>query len=351
MSEKTEKATPKKRRDARQEGNVLRSEDLTMAISMLVLFWTLQALIGYFPERAFPMTQRYLSGEYIKQGLDAFSVGNALLDAMIDFLIMLAPIMLVAMVVGIALSVIQTGFLFTPKAIMPKMSKINPLSGFKRMFSVTALFNLAKSILKVVLVAAVLYQDALTMMLSYTEFVRTNIGEAIRIVAEDCISLGIKAAMVYLVIGVFDYMYSYWKYEKDLMMTKQEVKDEYKNQEGDPKIKGKIKQKQREIAQMRMMQSVPDADVVITNPTHFAVAVVYDGQKYAAPLMLAKGADNLARRIREVAEKNDVPVVENPELCRAIYYLCDIGDFIPEHLYHAVAEVLAFVYRMQGRAG
>ena len=233
--------------------------------------------------------------------------------------------------------------------MQPKFSKMNPINGFKRIFSVNSLMELLKSILKIGLISYVVYTTVRDKLQVIYLLFHMTLWQGIATAADIAISIGLKVSIVYVIIAVLDFAYQKHKFNKDQMMTKQEIKDEYKNAEGDTAVKGKQKQRMQEASRRRMMQDIPKADVVITNPTHFAVAVRYDAKEAAAPVVLAKGEDHLAAKIKEVARENKVEIVENKPLARMLYYNVDIGQQVPPELYQAVAEVLAMVYHMQGK--
>jgi flagellar biosynthetic protein FlhB len=262
----------------------------------------------------------------------------------------MAPVLIVAYLVSFVCDVAQVGWHPTSKPLMPKFSKLNPLKGFKKIFSKEAVVELIKSILKIGIVLIVAYsyikKNGDGLFLLYDMSLNAGVAATGNLV----INLGIRVAVAYLIIAFADFGYQKWKHNDDLKMTKQEVKDEYKQQEGDPQVKGRIRQKMREVSQRRMMQNLPKADVVITNPTHYAVALMYDAEKYDAPIVIAKGEDYLAARIKEVARENDIEIVENKPLARMLYANVEIGEVVPPDLYQAVAEVLAFVYHLKGRA-
>ena len=250
-------------------------------------------------------------------------------------------------VITFIVTVYQVGWKVTAKPMEPKLSKFNPINGFKRIFSKDSLFELLKSVIKVGVIAYVAYTNLVEEADNLFVLYEISLNQAIALVGNIIIEFGIEISIVFIVIGIIDYMYQKWKFGEDMKMTKQEVKDEYKNTEGDPQIKGRIRQKMREASQRRMMQDVPKADVVITNPTHFAVAIKYDAEVSKAPIVVAKGEDYLAQKIKEVARENNVEIVENKPLARMLYHNVDIGAEIPPELYQAVAEVLAMVYHMK----
>ena len=257
------------------------------------------------------------------------------------------PIMLIAMVTGVVLSYLQVGVLFTTKTLQPKLDKINPINGFKRLFSIRSLVEMVKSILKATVLLYITGSYLVTRQTDILKVFDMNVYQITALLWDIVFNLMLRAVILLLVLAVLDYAYKRWQNEKDMMMSKQEVKDEYKMTEGDPQLKGKIKQKQREISMGRMMQEVPKADVIITNPSHFAIAVKYDPDEADAPRVIAKGKDLIAKNIKKIADENEIPIVENKPLARALYAEVEIGDFIPEELYHAVAEVLAYVYKLK----
>jgi len=249
---------------------------------------------------------------------------------------------------GLIVTVAQVGIELTPKPLIPKMDRFNPVSGLKKVISLRSLVELVKGLLKASLFAAVIYFALQKDTPELVAAIRYPLEIGVSQLFSKLLSLSFRLAFLLLVIAIFDYGYQKWEFERSIKMSKQELKEEYKQMEGDPQIKSKIRQKQRELARSRMMSSVPKADVVITNPTHLAVALEYNREIMEAPVLVAKGSDFLARKIRELAEEHGVPVVENKPLARAIYESMEIGEEIPEHLYKAMAEVLAFIYKLKG---
>ena len=346
--ERTEKATPKKRKDARERGQVRKSTELVTAIMLLALFGALRFLGPSIWERMGALTKSVLTGQYFSgEVLCASDIPRLLAQVSLDFAWMILPLLAVALVVGVASNLLQVGFLFSTKALQPKMNRLNPLSGLKRMFSIHTLYELAKSILKVILIGVIAYNQYLAAVDQFSASAQMAPAEAIKIIWLLITDMGLRIGIALLLLSGLDYFYQWWKYEKDLRMTKYEVKLEYKQQEGDPQVKGRIKQKQRQMAMMRMMQAVPEADVVITNPTHYAVALKYDETKAPAPLVTAKGQDFVAQKIKEVAREHGVEIVENKAVAQGLYALCEIGSEVPFELYQAVAEVLAYVYKLR----
>jgi flagellar biosynthetic protein FlhB len=240
--------------------------------------------------------------------------------------------------------------MFTTKTLMPKFERINPVEGFKRIFSSRSLVEMLKAFVKVACLCFFVYSEYAGMMKEFPGMTFYDISDAFTEIMKMSFMIGIKMGGLLGVIAAADYIYQWWRHEKDLMMTKQEVREENKQLEGDPKIKGKIRQKQRQMSRQRMMQHMREADVVITNPTHFAVAVRYKEKEDKAPLVLAKGADHVAAKIRERAKEYGIEIVENKPVAQALFNFCDIGDEIPKDMYKAVAEILVYVYRMKNRA-
>lgn len=255
------------------------------------------------------------------------------------------PFMAFGFVVTLLVSIVQVGWKVSTKPMKPELSKLNPLNGFKRIFSKDSLFELVKSILKIVIIIYIAYTSIKDNANDLFALYDLGLNQAVALVGTLIINTGIKISIVYLVIGLADFIYQKHKFNEDMKMTKQEVKDEYKNTEGDPQIKGRQRRKMQEVSQKRMMQDVPKADVVITNPTHFAVALKYEAEVSSAPVVLAKGEDYLAQKIKEVARENKIEIVENKPLARMLYHNVDVGAEIPPELYQAVAEVLAAVYK------
>ncbi len=353
--EKTEPATEKKKKDARDEGQVAKSKEIENAFSLLALFLILKFWIGTLGKNLVGVFNLVYDDipEYIKNydgHVNINDLVNLYAQVLIQIIFLMAPVLIVAYLVSFVCDVAQVGWHPTSKPLMPKFSKLNPLKGFKKIFSKEAVVELIKSILKIGIVLIVAYsyikKNGDGLFLLYDMSLNAGVAATGNLV----INLGIRVAVAYLIIAFADFGYQKWKHNDDLKMTKQEVKDEYKQQEGDPQVKGRIRQKMREVSQRRMMQNLPKADVVITNPTHYAVALMYDAEKYDAPIVIAKGEDYLAARIKEVARENDIEIVENKPLARMLYANVEIGEVVPPELYQAVAEVLAFVYHLKGRA-
>lgn len=257
------------------------------------------------------------------------------------------PIFIIGVVISFVVNVYQVKWKISAKPLKPKFSKFNPVSGFKKIFSKDKLFDLVKSIAKIGLITLVVYSKLKGEWVMIPKLYDMSLYQGLAYIGDMVISVGISISAVYMILGFADYMYQKFKFKKDMKMTKQEVKDEYKQTEGDPQIKSRIRQKMREVSQRRMMQSLPEADVVITNPTHYACAIKYDKDTSDAPVLLAKGADYLAQKIKDIAKENKIEIVENKPLARMLYFNVEVGDQIPPELYQMTAEVLAYVYGLK----
>ncbi len=344
--EKTEEATAKKIEDSRKEGQVAKSKEISTAATLLAVFLSLKMFMGFLGERMVEVFFAFINeaDDYSRGAFNSITVVQILTEAIIYIVITCLPFFIVALVVSFLAQKVQFKWMVTSKPLQPKLSKLNPISGFKRMFSKQALFELLLSIVKIVLIFAVCYsviKDNLSVLLTLYDI---EIIDSLGILFDLVMDLGIKISLIYFVLALADLVFQKLKHKKDLRMTKQEVKDEYKNQEGDPKIKSQQRQRMQQASRRRMMQSIPEADVVITNPTHFAVALKYDNTVNQAPIVTAKGADYLAFKIKDIAKENNVEIVEDKPLARMLYHNVDIGREIPEELYQAVAEILAHIY-------
>jgi flagellar biosynthetic protein FlhB len=283
--------------------------------------------------------------------LSTKAISTLVISLILKWLLIVLPFFLFGIAITLIISVFQVGWKISTKPMEPKLSKFNPINGFKRIFSKDSLFNLLLCIVKIILIAITAYtcikdkQDELFILYSIP------LNQAIALIGDIIINTGLRISIVYMIVGIADFIYQKWKFKDEMKMTKQEVKDEYKNTEGDPQIKGRQRRKMQEASQRRMMQDVPKADVVITNPTHLAVALKYDAETNRAPILLAKGEDYLAQKIKEAARENHIEIVENKPLARMIYHNVEIGAEIPPELYQSVAEVLAMVYHTKNPNG
>lgn len=352
--EKTEPATAKRLKEAREEGKVARSREFGAAVDLIVLFLALKIFIGYVGENFTETFQVFYNRipDLATEGAGGFGVVAAtrvMSEAVTKTILTMLPFLLIGFAVAVLVSILQVGWKVSGKAMKPKPEKFNPVNGFKRMFSKESLFELVKAVVKIILIFYVAYGEVKDHQNELFIIYDMELMPAMVLVGNIIINTGLKISLVYLIVGIADLIYQKHKFKEEMKMTKQEVKDEYKNTEGDPQIKGRQRQRMREASQRRMMQDVPKADVVITNPTHYAVAVRYDSQVSKAPVVVAKGEDYLALKIKEVAKENNVEIVENKPLARMLYANVDIGAEIPPELYQAVAEVLAMVYNLKGK--
>ncbi len=347
-SDRTEKPTPKKLADARKKGQVAQSREIPSAMILL-------ASLGFFYFAGGFMFQRLeglIAGSYLQlndpvlqNALSASALARWCFD---EVLVILMPIMLTLMVVGILANVSQFGFLIKEDALMPDFKKINPLSGLRRLVSLKSLVELGKSVFKIIFIGSIAYlilKQDLDVIPTLTQM---EVAHIMVFTGESAFKIAFFVCLGLIVLAATDFAYQRWQHQKELMMTKQEIKEERKLMDGDPQIKSRIRSMQIEMARRRMMEMVPEADVVITNPTHLAIAIQFDAETMAAPTVVAKGADHMAQRIRETAQTHDVPLVENKPLARSLYKTTEIGDPVPVELYQAIAEVLAYVYRLKG---
>lgn len=352
--EKTEPATTKKLDDARKEGNVAKSKDIVSAVALLTSFVVLKVTIGNIGTGLMEIyTLAYNRiALFANPGSDEINYNSVVYiakDMAIEGFKLVIPIFALMFIIAFVGDLVQVKWKITAKPLQPKASKINPLKGFKRIFSMQSLVNFAKSLALVTIISFMVFQTIKTKRGVLFNLYEILLPEALGVIGNLVFSIAIKICAVYLIVGVADFTYQKIKFKNDMMMTKQEVKDEFKDAEGDPKIKGQIKQRMRQASMRRMMQDLPNADVVITNPTHFAVALKYESGKNEAPVVLAKGEDYLAQKIKEKARENNIEIVENKPLARALYANVDVGQEIPEELYQAVAEVLAYVYGLKNK--
>lgn len=341
---KTEKATPKKRRDERKKGNSFQSKDI-ISIVIVILGFVLISKLGGF-------VARQIGGLFVKQtirmeGLYEMTIPTALSifrDCVMVFFVSVVPFAVAMALAGIVMTGVQTRFLVAPDLLKFKFSRISIIQGMKRLMSLRSLVQLVKSILKIAVIMWIIYTSTRDLLV-VPDIINTPMDVAIKFMLGRTMSMVFKICLFFIAVAVLDLAYQKYDYEKKLKMTKQEIKDEYKMTEGDPFIKGKIKEKQRKMSLNRMIQQVPTADVIVRNPTHFAVALKYDLDSDLPPQVVAKGRDRLARRIIEEAEKNNVPIAEDRPLARSLYESVELNEYIPGEFYQAVAEVLAWVYR------
>lgn len=351
--EKTEEPTAKKLQDARNKGQVAKSTDATTAVSLLVFFMMLRIMLGSLGN-GFMENFSLMYGQISDLTNDEFTlqlacsyVGSALRRVLLT----VAPFLATAFVVAFVTNLVQVKWKITFEPMKPQFGKFNPVSGVKRLFSKDKVVELLKSVAKIIVIFYVIYSYLKGRWALVLDMYEYSLLQALSLIGDIIINIGLRISMLFIIIAVADYAYQKWKFHEDMKMTKQEVKDEYKNSEGDPKVKSQQRSRMQQASRRRMMQDVPNADVVITNPTHLAVAVRYHKETDDAPVVVAKGADYLAQRIKEIARSNNVEIVENKPLARMLYHNVDIGAEIPPELYQMVAEVLVYVYNLTGNDG
>jgi flagellar biosynthesis protein FlhB len=347
--ERTEQATPKKIRDARKQGKVAQSKEISSAMILMAssmffyfagswMFWNLSEIV----------TGVYENIEELRFN-DVSDVSAFSLEILYKLMSVLLPFLIPIAIAGFVANVFQVGFQINTEAMTPKLSKLNPIKGMKRFVSIKSLVELGKSILKILFIGSIGYTLVKKDMDLFPALIHQDVGKILIFIARTSLKICFFVCLAMLLLAVIDYFYQRWQLEKDLKMTKQEVKDEQRQTYGDQKVKARIRGVQLEMARRRMMESVPEADVVITNPTHLAIALKFDAKEMEAPRVLAKGAGFIAQRIKEIAEKNNIPIIEEKPLARGLFKMVEIGDYIPAELYRAVAEVLAYVYRLKTR--
>ncbi len=347
--EKTEQATPKKRRDERKKGNIFLSKDVVVVASLLGTFFSLKLLFPGMYEAISTFLVKYMNYASTKTEVTAEFVSDMTIEMIVTFVRVCVPLLMIAVLLAIVATAAQTKLLFSTDALKPKFSRLSPLQGFKRLFSSKSLVEVLKGIIKISILIWIMYDFFIGQLINFERTLKLDLISSTAFVLDCVMKLVMKVSIAFVAISAFDYFYQWWDYEKQLKMSKQEVKEEYKQTEGNPQIKGKIKELQRRMAMSRMMQSVPTADVVLRNPSHFAVALKYDGEKDAAPIVVAKGQDEIAFKIIQIAEENGVQVVENKPVARALYAMTKVSGMIPEEFYGTVAEILVYVYKLEGK--
>ena len=347
---KTEQPTGKKLSDARKEGQVAKSKEVSTAIKLLVMFFCLRLFAPWMYRNIVALIQ-YDFGviPYSRDAMDALFASGYISWIFRQAILIVGPLMAVSLVVDLVSNLIQVGWEPTAKPLKPKLTQLNPISGFKRIFSMQSVVNLVKSLATLAVVGFVVFYVVRGQLWAIPTFMSMDMIVSTIFVLNMLITMGLAVGAAFILIALLDYAYTRYAHRKKLRMTKQEVKDEYKQMEGDPLVKNKIRQKMREVSMRRMMQSVPEADVVITNPTHYAVALRYNNMIDSAPVVVAKGVDFMAKRIREKAREHDVAIVENPALARSIYNDVEVGEEIPYELWEAVVEILAYVFKLKNR--
>lgn len=347
--EKTEKATPKKRDESRKKGQVAKSAEVPTALIMLSVF-LLMFFIGSWITNNFLDLFHHSLTEYISWDITESNVSSMFREVTFEAAKSTFPMMLMALVAGVLGNYLQVGFLFSTDPLKMKLEKIDPIKGFKRIFSARALVEFLKSVFKISFVSFIAFSILWLRKEELFLLSQKSLGNALGLIGMITVQIGLLVALILLFLSSLDYLYQKYDFEKNIRMSKHDIKDEHKKSDGDPLIKRKIRERQTQMAMRRMMQEVPKADVIITNPTHFAVAIKYDSELMEAPVVVAKGVDLIALKIKEIAKEYDILTMENRTLARALYHQVEIGDTVPEDLYKAVAEVLAYVYKLQGKA-
>jgi len=346
--ERTEQATPKKREEARKKGQVVQSREISSVMILMTsigvlyfagswMYWNLSDFVGGFYTNIATLRLNTISDA----GALSLVVVKKLLTVLLPFLF---PILIAGLIANIS----QVGFQVHAETMAPKFTKLNPIKGMKKFASLRSLIELGKSIVKILFIGSIAYLVVRSEMKAFPALIHQEVGQILAFIARFAFKICFFVCLAMIVLATLDFLYQRWQFEQDLKMTKQEVEDERKQTHGDPKIKARIRGIQLELARQRMMEAVPDADVVITNPTRLAIALKFDAQKMIAPRVLAKGAGFVAERIRDIAREHQIPIVEDKPLAQALYKMVEIGDYIPVELYRAVAEVLAYVYRLRG---
>ena len=345
--EQTEKATPKRREEARHRGQVPKSQELPGAVIFLVSVFVLHGFLKVGLGGIQATTASMLSRMAQHHEYTIHSVWLLFAQALMGIGVALGVVFGIAMIAGVAANVMQFGFLFTLTPLKPSFGKLSPLSGFQRLFSKQIAVNLGKQLIKLGAVALIIYLTISAHLNLFVDVGQQSPIAIVGMVSDLVYEIGWKFGMLLVIVGLLDYAYERWQLEENLKMSKQEVKDEFRQAEGNPEAKSAMKRRQREGARRRMMQAVPRATVVVTNPTHFAVALEWDEVKMEAPVVIAKGADLVAKRIRDIAREHGIPLMENPPLARTLYDKVELDQAIPPNLYAAVAQVIAFVYKLK----
>lgn len=346
--EKTLPASPRKKQKAREDGNVAKSQDLSSAFTLLVALLALWALGPRTIDQLMVITRHYFSEipTLSGQGMNLQAVFIQILLFMIPSV---APIMLLLMLGGTFINIAQFGFLFSAKPLKPKFDKLNPITGFQRFVTIRTLVELVKSLTKLTFISYIVWITVRGRFEDILSLTQMSPWDGSAVVWGVVLTVWWRIVLAMLLIGILDYAFQRWQHERDLMMTQQEARQEMREMEGDPRIRQRVRQIQRQMATQRMIAEVPEADVIITNPTTYAIALRYDAEKMQSPQVVAKGARLLAERIRSVAVEHNVPIVERPELARTLFRTMEIGQSVPEDLFQAVAEILAYVYEIDQR--
>ena len=346
-SSKTEKATPKKREDERKKGNIFQSTDVISALSILALFFTIKAVLPFIYKYMANFITKYFVYTKTVNALTTSFVMDVAKDTAIAILVTVGPIMLMSVAVSIVATGVQTKFKFSKENLKIKFSKLSPIQGMKKLFSLRSITELVKAMVKISIMAYILYSAYMGIAKYFIKLMYEDVIQATYFILNSIMDIVIQLSLAFILIAAFDYLYQWWEYERNIKMSKQEIKEEYKQLEGDPQIKGQIRERQRKMSMQRMMQQVPTADVIVRNPTHFAIALKYDIEKNGAPIVVAKGQDYMALRIIEIAEQYSIPMTENKPLARALYAAVEVNREIPPEYYVVLAEIMAWVYSMK----
>ncbi|SPD72682.1 putative Flagellar biosynthetic protein FlhB [uncultured Desulfobacterium sp.] len=345
--DKTEKPSQRKLEKARNEGKIARTQEIPtffiLLSSLCILFLYGSRIIGDMCN-----CMSHIFRGISKNEFDIISMNSFITESICQIYAIIMPIMLSVLIAGVVGNMIQIGFVFTTKPFEASLSKLNPIKGIKNIISIRSIVELIKALLKCVFIGGIAYYFLSKEMGSFASLMQMDVTDILKFIASESLKICIYVCVAFGLLGIFDYVFQKWQHRKDLMMTKHELKEEARQSEGDPKIKGRIKQIQLENARRRMMQSIHEADIIITNPTRIAIALKYESKKMMAPKVLAKGAGYIAEKIKEIGIKCEIPIIENKPLARAIFKSVEIGEFIPVELYKAVAEVLAYVYKLRG---
>lgn len=349
FQERTEKATQRRREKAREEGKVAKSAELNAAAVILFGFMTLFTMGPLMADQI----RRFMSYTMANAPLLATSDETFIsifTSTMREFFLIMVPVFVALVIVAVAINVAQVGFKITTKPLEPKFDRLNVVSGLKRLFSVKSGVDAIKNVAKLTVIGFVAYKSISSDFTSFFDYPDMTISQLAAAMGKLSLLLALKVGGVILAIAVLDYLFQRHEYEKSIRMSRQEIKEEYKDTDGDPQIRGRVKQLQREMSRKRMLADLKTADVVVTNPTHIAVALKYDQEEMSAPTVIAKGERLIAEKIKKLAVEFDIPIVEDKPLARALFKMCDVGQIVPANLYRAVAEILAYVYRLRGKA-
>ena len=347
QQERTETATPKRREESRKKGQVPKSIEINTAIILLVTFLFLNVYGGYFIDKCL-YYGRVMFENIGTIYLTTENISGYMLLVLTKTAFLLAPIISIMVGVGLLINFGQVGIYFTHEPMMPKWNKINPLAGFKRIFaSKRALVELVKGVIKIFIVGYIGYSTVRDVVQDYVILMDKDVYSIFAFIADASFMVGLKISIALVILSLFDFLFQRYDHEQNIKMTKQEVREELKQMEGDPLVKARVRSIQREMARQRMMGNIPDADVVITNPTKLAIALKYNPKEMSAPTIMAKGARLIAENIKKIAREHNIPVVENKPLAQALYKSCEVGDEVPEQFFQAIAEILAYVYKLK----